>query len=80
MLIRPTAIGPYSQGVKANGFIFVSGQIPATPQGKLVEGTVAEKTDKMCQNAKAVLDVAGSSLQRVVKAHVRLHPRISGPD
>lgn len=64
MLSLPTAIGPYSQAVKANGFISVSGQIPATPQGNLVEGTVVDKTRKMCQNAEAVLGAAGSSLAK----------------
>ncbi|KAJ3549059.1 hypothetical protein NM208_g693 [Fusarium decemcellulare] len=63
-------IGPYSQAIKANGFVFVSGQIPATPQGTLIEGTVAEKTHKMCQNAKAVLEAARSGLEKVVKVHV----------
>lgn len=72
MLTRPTAIGPYSQAIKANGFIFLSGQIPATPEGQLVEGTVAEKTHRMCQNAKAILGAAGASLDKVVKVHVCL--------
>ncbi|KAF4468151.1 endoribonuclease l-PSP domain-containing [Fusarium albosuccineum] len=65
-----TPIGPYSQAIKANGFVFVSGQIPAEPTGKLIEGTVAEKTHKMCQNAKAVLEAAGSGLDQVVKITV----------
>ncbi|CAH0050383.1 unnamed protein product [Clonostachys solani] len=60
-------IGPYSQAIKANGLVFVSGQIPAETTGALIEGTVAEKTHKMCQNARAVLEAAGSSLEKVVK-------------
>ncbi|KAH6957340.1 Endoribonuclease L-PSP-domain-containing protein [Fusarium avenaceum] len=64
------AIGPYSQAIKANGLVFVSGQIPAEVTGKLIEGTVAEKTHKMCQNARAVLEAAGSSLDKVVKITV----------
>ncbi|CAG9983135.1 unnamed protein product [Clonostachys byssicola] len=63
-------IGPYSQAIKANGLVFVSGQIPAETTGALIEGTVAEKTHKMCQNARAVLEAAGSSLEKVVKITV----------
>ncbi|RSL55477.1 hypothetical protein CEP54_009350 [Fusarium duplospermum] len=63
-------IGPYSQAIKANGFVFLSGQLPADPQGKLIEGTPAEKAHKMCQNAKAVLEAAGSSLDKVVKVTI----------
>ncbi|KAH7235369.1 Endoribonuclease L-PSP-domain-containing protein [Fusarium tricinctum] len=63
-------IGPYSQAIKANGLVFVSGQIPAEISGKLIEGTIAEKTHKMCQNARAVLEAAGSSLEKVVKITV----------
>ncbi|WAO91641.1 Hypothetical protein NCS54_00912100 [Fusarium falciforme] len=59
------AIGPYSQAIRANGFIFLSGQIPATPDGQLIEGTVADKTHRMCQNAKAVLGAASSGLEKV---------------
>ncbi|KAJ6445330.1 proline dehydrogenase [Purpureocillium lavendulum] len=65
-----TPIGPYSQAVKANGFVFVSGQIPAETDGKLIGGTTAQKTHKMCQNARAVLEAAGSSLAKVVKVTV----------
>lgn len=50
--------------------VFVSGQIPAETTGKLIDGTVAEKTHKMCQNARAVLEAAGSSLDKVVKITV----------
>lgn len=64
------AIGPYSQAIKANGMVYVSGQIPAETTGKLIEGTVAEKTHKMCQNARAVLEAAGSSLDKSVKITV----------
>ncbi|KAH6895432.1 YjgF/Yer057p/UK114 family, partial [Thelonectria olida] len=64
--------GPYSQAIKANGMVYVSGQIPAETTGKLIEGTVAEKTHKMCQNARAVLEAAGSSLDKSVKITVYL--------
>lgn len=65
------AIGPYSQAIKANGMVFLSGQVPTNCSGELVQGTVAEKTHKMCQNARAVLEAAGSSLDKVVKVVVR---------
>ena len=52
--------------------MFVSGQIPAETDGTLVEGTVAAKTHKMCQNARAVLEAAGSSLDNVVNVTVSL--------
>ncbi|RBQ81705.1 hypothetical protein FVER14953_04272 [Fusarium verticillioides] len=63
-------IGPYTQAIKANGMIFLSGQIPADSQARLIEGTIAEKTHKMCQNAKAVLEEAGSSLDKAVRITV----------
>ncbi|CVK93375.1 probable BRT1 protein, down-regulated by mating factor B [Fusarium mangiferae] len=64
------AIGPYTQAIKANGMVFLSGQIPADSQARLIEGTIAEKTHKMCQNAKAVLEEAGSSLDKAVRVTV----------
>ncbi|RMJ16268.1 hypothetical protein CDV36_004082 [Fusarium kuroshium] len=63
-------IGPYSQAIKANGFVFLSGQLPADPQGNLTEGTAADKAHKMCQNAKTVLEAASSSLDKVVKVTI----------
>ncbi|KAJ9496814.1 hypothetical protein H2202_007591 [Exophiala xenobiotica] len=62
-----------SQAIKANGFVFVSGQMPATfedGQIKLTEGTVTDKTHSLCRNAKIVLEAAGSSLDKVVKVTV----------
>ncbi|KAF5716750.1 BRT1 down-regulated by mating factor B [Fusarium mundagurra] len=50
------AIGPYTQAIKANGMVFLSGQIPVDSQARLIEGTIAEKKHKMCQNAKANMD------------------------
>ncbi|KAK1521279.1 TdcF protein [Colletotrichum paranaense] len=61
------AIGPYHQAIKANGLVFLSGQIPADPNGKLIEGTATEKAHVMCRNARAVLGAAGSGLDKVVK-------------
>lgn len=69
----PKAIGPYSQAVKANGFVFISGQIaldPATQQ--LLDGDVAAQTDRVLQNLSAILAAAGSSLAQVVKTTVFL--------
>jgi 2-iminobutanoate/2-iminopropanoate deaminase len=69
----PKAIGPYSQAVKANGFVFVSGQValdPATQQ--LTNGDVAAQTERVLQNLSGILKAAGSSLQQVVKTTVFL--------
>jgi 2-iminobutanoate/2-iminopropanoate deaminase len=69
----PSAIGPYSQAVKANGFVFLSGQIPLSPTtGELVDGDIGDQTGQVLDNLKAVLDAAGSSLDRVVKTTVYL--------
>jgi 2-iminobutanoate/2-iminopropanoate deaminase len=69
----PKAIGPYSQAVKANGLVFLSGQIsldPATQQ--LVTGDVAAQTERVLQNITAILRAAGTSLTQVVKTTVFL--------
>lgn len=64
----PAAIGPYSQAVKANGFVFTSGQIALDPEtGAVVAGGIAEQTERICKNLKAVLEAAGSSLGKAVK-------------
>ena len=69
----PKAIGPYSQAIKANGFIFVSGQTSFDPKtGKPVEGNTAKQTERTLENVKAILQAAGSSLDRVVKVGVFL--------
>jgi 2-iminobutanoate/2-iminopropanoate deaminase len=69
----PKAIGPYSQAVRANGFVFLSGQIPLDPKTQqVVEGDVAAQTDRVLQNLKGVVEAAGSSLQHVVKTTVFL--------
>ena len=66
----PKAIGPYAQAIKANGFIYTSGQIPLTKDGLLVGETIEEQTHQVFANLKAVLEEAGSSLEKVVKATV----------
>jgi len=69
----PKAIGPYSQAVKANGFIFTAGQVAFDPAtGQVVEGDVARQTARVMENLKAIVEAAGSSLDRAVKATVYL--------
>ena len=69
----PKAIGPYSQAIKADGLIFASGQIPLDPSTmQIVDGGIAEQTERVLNNLSAVLQAAGSSLDRVVKTTVFL--------
>jgi 2-iminobutanoate/2-iminopropanoate deaminase len=69
----PKAIGPYSQAIQANGFLFVSGQIPLDPRTQqIVEGDVARQTERVLENLKGIVEAAGSSLDRVVKTSVFL--------
>jgi len=69
----PKAIGPYSQAIIANGFVFCSGQIPIDPAtGNLLDGTIEEETRQVLKNHGAVLEAAGSSLDDVVKTTVFL--------
>ena len=64
----PAAIGPYSQAIRANGFVFTSGQIALDPAtGAVAEGGIAGQRERICENLKAVLEAAGSSLDKVVK-------------
>lgn len=69
----PGAIGPYSQGVVVDDWVFVSGQIPIDPAtGELIDGDVAAQTHRVMKSLAAVLKEAGSSLSRVVKTTVYL--------
>jgi len=69
----PAAIGPYSQAVTVDGWLFASGQIPLDPAtGELVTGSVAEQTDQVFKNLAAVLAEGGTSLSSVVKTTVYL--------
>ena len=69
----PKAIGPYSQAIRANGFIFLSGQIPLDPKTQqVIEGDIAAQTERVLENLKGVVEAAGSSLQRAVKTTVFL--------
>jgi 2-iminobutanoate/2-iminopropanoate deaminase len=69
----PKAIGPYSQAVRANGFVFLSGQIALDPKTQqIVEGGISYQTERVLENLKAILEAAGSSLNQVVKTTVFL--------
>ena len=67
----PAAIGPYSQGIVANGFLFTSGQIPLVPEDmSFIDGAIEEQTRRVLENLDAVLAVAGTDWNRVVKTTV----------
>ncbi len=69
----PKPVGPYSQAIVANGFVFVAGQVPIDPStGKVVEGGIREQTRRVLENVKAILEASGSSLEKVVKVNVYL--------
>jgi 2-iminobutanoate/2-iminopropanoate deaminase len=69
----PQAIGPYSQAIKANGFIFVSGQVPIDPATQqVITGDAAAQTDRILRNVSQILEAAGSSLAKVVRSGVFL--------
>lgn len=69
----PKAIGPYEQAIKIGDFIYTAGQIPIDPKtGDLVAGAIAEQTRQVLENLKAVLEAAGSSLDKAIKATVFL--------
>jgi 2-iminobutanoate/2-iminopropanoate deaminase len=71
--LAPKAIGPYSQAVKWNGLLILSGQIPLDPvTGHMVGGDIAEQTTRVLENLKAVLEAGGSSLDKVLKTTVFL--------
>ena len=66
----PSAIGPYSQAVVANGMVYTSGQIALTPEGVMLEEDVVVQTSQVLSNLKAVLEEAGSSMDKVVKTTI----------
>jgi 2-iminobutanoate/2-iminopropanoate deaminase len=69
----PAAIGPYSQGVRAGGFLFCSGQLPLDPStGKMVDGGIEAQTERVLKNLEAVLAAGGATLRSVVKTTVYL--------
>jgi len=69
----PKAIGPYSQAIRANGFVFVSGQVALDPvTNTLVTGDIAFQTDRVLKNLNGILKASGTGLEKVVKATVFL--------
>ena len=69
----PKAVGPYSQGVCANGFLFVSGQIPIDPTtGNFVFGGIREQVEQVLKNARAIVEAAGFKMSQVVKVTIFL--------
>jgi 2-iminobutanoate/2-iminopropanoate deaminase len=69
----PKAIGPYSQGIKANGLLFLSGQVALHPAtGQMVGTDVSQQTERVLENVKGVLEAAGSNLNHVIKTTVFL--------
>ncbi|MGM9613092.1 MAG: RidA family protein, partial [Butyricicoccus sp.] len=67
-ILAPAAIGPYSQAIESNGFVFTSGQIPLDPgTGEIVGTTIEEQAERVMQNLKAVLAQAGVGFDHVVK-------------
>ena len=69
----PKPIGPYSQAVKANGFLYMSGQVALDPKtGGLIGSSIAEQTERVMNNIKGILEAAGSNFHHVVKTTVFL--------
>ena len=69
----PKAIGPYSQAIRAHGFVFLSGQIPLDPATQqLIEGDISAQTLRVLKNIEGILTASGSSLKKVVKTTVFL--------
>jgi 2-iminobutanoate/2-iminopropanoate deaminase len=76
----PAAIGPYSQAVISNGFLFSAGQIPLDPaSGQIVEGDISRQTERVFDNLAAVLEAAGLTWSDVVKTTVFLHDMADFP-
>lgn len=68
----PKPVGPYSQAVQAGQFLFLAGQVPLTPEGKMNEGDIVEQTRQVLNNLKNVLAAAGASMNQVVKTTIFL--------
>lgn len=68
----PAAIGPYSQAIEANGFVFCSGQIPLTPSGELITGDVIVQAEQVMQNIEGMLGSVGLGFKNVVKTTIFL--------
>ena len=71
--MAPRAVGPYSQAIKAGGWIYLSGQIPISPENnQVITGPIEEQAELVLNNAKQVLEAAGATLENVVKVTVYL--------
>ncbi|HHD11151.1 MAG TPA: RidA family protein [Deltaproteobacteria bacterium] len=68
----PAPFGPYSQAVRVSNLVFLSGQIPATPDGRILSGSIKEQTLQVLENIKAILAAEGLSLKDVVKTTIYL--------
>jgi 2-iminobutanoate/2-iminopropanoate deaminase len=68
----PSAVGPYSQAIKAGGFIFTSGQIPADPSGNIISGDISSATKRCLENIREILDAGGATMADVVKVTIFL--------
>ena len=68
----PAAIGPYSQAIKANGFVFVSGCIGLHPETKQLAGSIEDQTRQVLENLKSIVEASGSSLEKVCKTTILL--------
>jgi 2-iminobutanoate/2-iminopropanoate deaminase len=68
----PAAIGPYNQGIVAGGFLYTSGQLPINPVTGQIPSSIEEQTVQVLDNLKAIIEEAGSSIERVVKCTVYL--------
>ena len=66
----PRAIGPYSQAIQVDGWLYASGQLPMTPAGDMVEGDIEIQAEQVFNNIEAILKAAGGALSQVVKATV----------
>ena len=65
----PAAIGPYSQAMISGNLVFASGQIPLSPEsGEIIGSTITEQKEQVCKNVKALLEAAGTSIEKVVKS------------
>jgi 2-iminobutanoate/2-iminopropanoate deaminase len=77
----PKPLGPYSQGIVANGFVFVCGSVGVDPKtGQVVSGGLVEQTKRAIENMKAILEASGSSLEKVVKTTVYLKDASAGKE
>lgn len=63
----PGAIGPYSQGIEVNGFVFTSGQIPVDPASGEIPAGIAAQAEQSCKNVGAILEAAGTGYEKVIK-------------